>query len=127
MPVTDEVRKQMTDIIKNKKIKSVFQPIVSLRNGQVYGYEALSRITLENCSFHIGEAFEIAQEMNCLWAFEKLCRVQSIKASSKKPKGANQDIHRPIFRPFPSYAPKNHLFFPRQSFRMYMRSCMIRI
>lgn len=88
MPVTDAVRNQMTDIIKNKKIKAVFQPIISLRNGQVYGYEALSRITLENCSFHIGEAFEIAHEMNCLWAFEKICRVQSIKASSKKPKGA---------------------------------------
>lgn len=86
--VTNEIEKQMLEIIKNKEIRAVFQPIVSLQSGKVYAYEALSRITLKKCSFHIGEAFEIAQEMNCLWAFEKLCRVNSIKMAAQKPRHA---------------------------------------
>lgn len=88
MILTNEIKKQMMEILKNREIKAVFQPIVSLKNGTVYAYEALSRITLKQCSFRIGEAFEIAQEMNCLWALEKLCRVNSIKMSSEKPKHA---------------------------------------
>lgn len=105
MNITNEIQNQMTEIIKSKEIKSVFQPIVSLRNGTVFAYEALSRITLKKCSFNIGEAFEIAQELNCLWAFEKLCRINSIKMSSHKPKSAklflNVDpniIHDPGFK-----------------------------
>ena len=105
MNITSEINAQMNEIIKNKEIKAVFQPIVSLKNGSVFAYEALSRITLKKCSFNIGEAFEIAQELNCLWAFEKLCRINSIKMSSHKPKTAklflNVDpniIHDPGFK-----------------------------
>lgn len=105
MEITNRVRKQMWEIIENKEIKAVFQPIVSLKTGEVYGYEALSRISKKDCDFNIGEAFEIAQEMNCLWMFEKLCRVNSIKMSIHKPKGAklflNVDpniMHDPDFK-----------------------------
>ena len=37
-------------IINEKKIKSVFQPIVSLKTGEIVSFEALSRITLESCT-----------------------------------------------------------------------------
>lgn len=86
MILTNEMKKQMLEILKNKEIKAVYQPIVSLKDGTVFAYEALSRITLKQCNFSIGEAFEIAQEMHCLWALEKLCRINSIKMSSNKPK-----------------------------------------
>ena len=85
MNLTDDIKKQMWDILKNKEIKSVFQPIVSLKDGTVFAYEALTRITLKKCCFNIGEAFEIAQEMGCLWSFERLCRVSSIKKAARKP------------------------------------------
>ena len=85
MKITTEIKNQMMEILKNKEIKSVFQPIVSLKTGTVFAYEALSRITLKKCAFNIGDAFDIAQEMNCLWALERLCRVQSIKSASRKP------------------------------------------
>lgn len=105
MKITGKIKKQMLEIIENKEIKAVFQPIVSLKDGEIFAYEALSRISKENCDFNIGEAFEIAQEMKCLWAFERLCRSNSIKMSANKPKSAklflNVDpniMHDPDFK-----------------------------
>lgn len=85
MKITNYIISQMNEIIKNKEIKTVFQPIVSLKNGSVFGYEALSRITLKKCIFDIKEAFDIAREMNFLWTFELLCRKNAIKAAAEKP------------------------------------------
>lgn len=85
MKITNYIISQMNEIIKNKEIKTVFQPIVSLENGSVFGYEALSRITLKKCIFDIKEAFDIAREMNFLWTFELLCRKNAIKAAAEKP------------------------------------------
>lgn len=48
MIISDEIKEQLTDIIKRKEIKTLFQPIVSLKNGSVLAYEAFSRITLKN-------------------------------------------------------------------------------
>ena len=37
-------KEELLSIIEEGRIHSVFQPIVSLRDGQILGYEALSRI-----------------------------------------------------------------------------------
>ena len=86
--ITEEIRDQMTEIIKGKAIKAVFQPVVSLKNGSVFAYEAFSRITLKKCSLSISEAFDAAREMKRLWVFEMLCRKISIKAAADKPLNA---------------------------------------
>lgn len=65
MIISDEIKEQLTDIIKRKEIKTLFQPIVSLKNGSVLAYEAFSRITLKKCRFTINDAFDAAREMNC--------------------------------------------------------------
>ena len=39
-----EVRRKLIESIRSRKIVPYFQPIVSLRTGEVYGYEVLSRI-----------------------------------------------------------------------------------
>ena len=41
----DMVTQDLSNIISNKEIMTVFQPIISLRDGEVLGHEALSRIT----------------------------------------------------------------------------------
>ncbi len=46
--MSDLVKEALDYIIDNKKIKTVFQPIVSLRDGSIYGHEALSRIICES-------------------------------------------------------------------------------
>lgn len=93
MKITKDIEKQMNQLLDEKKIKSVFQPIVSLKNGKIFGYEALSRITIKDSCFSIGEAFEIAEEMNCLWSLEHLCRVNSLKMSQNKPQEAKLFIN----------------------------------
>ena len=74
-------------IINEKKIKSVFQPIVSLKTGEIVSFEALSRITLESCTLNIEELFKIANTIEQSWKLDQLCRKCAIKASQQMPLG----------------------------------------
>ena len=74
-------------IINEKKIKSVFQPIVSLKTGEIVAFEALSRITLESCPINIEELFKIANTLEQSWKLDQLCRKCAIKASQQMPLG----------------------------------------
>lgn len=74
-------------IINEKKIKSVFQPIVSLKTGEIISFEALSRITLESCQTNIEELFKIANTLEQSWKLDQLCRKCAIKASQQMPLG----------------------------------------
>ncbi|MBO4981449.1 MAG: EAL domain-containing protein [Lachnospiraceae bacterium] len=80
--------KDFWDIIKKQKIKPVFQPIVSLKNGKVIAYEALSRVTGEYKDIPIGEMFDMATRLGCLWKLEKVCRWLAMKKASEKPRSA---------------------------------------
>lgn len=88
MEITNEIKSRMAEIIKEKEIKTVFQPVVNLKNGTIFGYEALSRITLKKCSFTIGQAFEIARKMKRLLDFEIICRKSAVKSAVGKPQNA---------------------------------------
>ena len=72
-------------IINEKKIKSVFQPIVSLKTGEIVSFEALSRITLESCTLNIEELFKIANTIEQSWKLEQLSRKYDIKTSQQIP------------------------------------------
>ena len=74
-------------IINEKKIKSVFQPIVSLKTGEIVSFEALNRITLESCQINIEELFKIANTLEQSWKLDQLCRKCAIKASQQMPLG----------------------------------------
>ena len=76
------------EILEKERIRTVYQPIVKLKNGNIYGYEALSRATLEKCPCNIEELFQIAGETMQLWEFERLCRSTALKNASQKPLGA---------------------------------------
>lgn len=75
----------LSTILSDGHIKSVFQPIVSLEDGSVFGYEALSRISLSSCSINIEELFNIASQNKKLWELEKLCRIRALENSFTKP------------------------------------------
>lgn len=69
------------------KRKSVFQPIVSLKTGEIVSFEALGRITLESCTLNIEELFKIANTIGQSWQLDQLCRKCAIKASQQMPLG----------------------------------------
>ncbi|MPM23036.1 hypothetical protein SDC9_69498 [bioreactor metagenome] len=99
-------RKQvLTEVLFNSSIHTVFQPIVSLETGIVFGYEALSRISIPACEVGIEELFQIAHHQDRLWELEMLCRKKALQNAARQPRhGAlflNVDaniIHDPKFR-----------------------------
>lgn len=77
----NDIKSELEFIIRNGWIKSVFQPIVSLRDGTVLGHEALSRISYQSIIPTTEDLFRLAGEYNCLWDLELLCRVKSLEAA----------------------------------------------
>lgn len=73
-------KQQLLQIIEEKRITPVFQPIVSLTDGSVFGYEALSRIDMENYGISVEEMFILAQSCDVLWSLEYLCQKKALKA-----------------------------------------------
>jgi len=67
------------DILEKKSVIPVYQPIVSLKNGQILGYEALTRISDNSLDLNIEHIFRIADKLNRLWELETLCRKKALK------------------------------------------------
>ena len=84
---------EVEKIIDNEEIYPVYQPIVSLKDGKVVAYEALSRIAIEDPSINIMQLFEGASTLGRLWELEKLCRTEAIKNATSKPKGVKLFIN----------------------------------
>lgn len=68
------LREELNDIIENGRIRPVFQPIVSLSNGDIVGYEALSRIVEPREIKYSDELFHLAGLYGKIWELEQLCR-----------------------------------------------------
>lgn len=79
--MTEQIKEALNYIISNKKIKTVFQPIISLRDGSILGHEALSRITCESEIKNPEMLFTIAGKYNRLWELELLCRTEALEAA----------------------------------------------
>lgn len=73
-------------VIDDKKIKTVFQPIVSLRDGSVFAYEALSRITDPSPEMNIEELFHFSEIYNRIWDLEFLCRTTALETAFQEKK-----------------------------------------
>lgn len=80
----NEAIAELERIITDNQIYSVFQPIVSLRDCQITGYEALSRIRGNSTIQNTEELFHLAAENNMIWQLEQLCRISTFNALSKK-------------------------------------------
>ncbi|MDR1658909.1 MAG: GGDEF domain-containing protein [Desulfovibrio sp.] len=70
--------------MENRQIKTVFQPIVSLRDGSVLGHEALSRVSGENSHITPDVLFDFAQKYNLSPELEYLTRTIAITNASEK-------------------------------------------
>ncbi len=71
---------QFLDVLIKRDIRTVFQPIVSLRDGSAYGYEALSRGPIDTQMESPINLFDYAEKCNKLWELESLCRTKALEA-----------------------------------------------
>ena len=79
--VPSELEKQLCNIIENARIKTVFQPVVSLRDGSILGYEALSRGPADTPLQNPDALFGIARQCGKLWDLEQLCRTRALETA----------------------------------------------
>ena len=70
-------------ILYYKAIYPVYQPIVSLSDGHIYGYEALSRISDKALTMNIEHMFKTADKMNRSWELEALCRKKAMEHAAQ--------------------------------------------
>ena len=75
------LHRQIETIIDKSNITIVFQPIVSLRDGSVLGYEALARGPVDSPLYYPDALFDIAEEAGKLWELEQLCRTKALEAA----------------------------------------------
>jgi EAL domain-containing protein (putative c-di-GMP-specific phosphodiesterase class I)/CBS domain-containing protein len=75
---SDTVR-ELKEIIDKQTITPVFQPIVSLTDGSVIGYEALSRGPYGSRLEMPDALFSAAAEGDLVWELEYLCRTKALE------------------------------------------------
>lgn len=80
---TSELQKSLTRIIENEEIRTVFQPIISLRDGSILGYEALSRGPVNSPLQNPDALFGVATGCGKLWDLELLCRTKALESAYK--------------------------------------------
>ena len=69
----------LNKILENEFITPVYQPIVSLTDGHIFGYEALSRISAMDLEMDVGQLFRVADKMGKSWELEVLCRTKALR------------------------------------------------
>ncbi|MDP4089989.1 MAG: GGDEF domain-containing protein [Bacillota bacterium] len=83
--IYDEVM-ELENILRNGNISTVYQPIISLVNGEVIGFEALSRGPENSPLRNPDDLFTAAELHNRTWDMELLCRVKAIERAAELPK-----------------------------------------
>ena len=75
-------------LLKEGRIRTLFQPIVSLSDGSVFGYEALSRGPIGTRLESADALFSTAAERGVSAQLERICRFRAIANASSIPPGA---------------------------------------
>lgn len=99
MPLNTQTKKIMKkndtesfyNILENESISSVYQPIVSLTDGKIFGYEALSRISDKDVDFNIEQLFNISDKIDMSWKLETLCRTKALENAK------SMDVEKKLF------------------------------
>ncbi len=73
------MRQEFYEILNHSLLYPVYQAIVSLEDGTVFGYEALSRISKERSTMNISTLFAVAEDEKKVWELENLCRRVSLE------------------------------------------------
>lgn len=74
---------RLKKIISERQIHILFQPIVSLVEGKIHGYEAFSRGPEKSALESPGVLFSLAKEADLSWMLERICQEKALVWSTK--------------------------------------------
>ncbi|HXA17705.1 MAG TPA: EAL domain-containing response regulator [Thermoanaerobaculia bacterium] len=74
-----QLTRELRDIIRRKKVTTLFQPIVWAQEGTVFGYEVLTRGAPHSSFRNSDMLFAFAREANLAWALETVALEQALK------------------------------------------------
>ncbi len=83
MAIDEGLGERFMEILRNGEIATVFQPIISLKDGTLIGYEALSRGPGKSVFENPENLFDFARIHGKLWELEFLCRIKALENISK--------------------------------------------
>ena len=72
---------ELRDILLHRRIQTVFQPIVSLADAEILGYEALSRGPSGSILEQPDRLFAAATACDLLWELDLLCRFKALETA----------------------------------------------
>lgn len=78
-------QKEFLNVLRDNKIKTLFQPIIRVSNLEVFGHEALSRGLRSNGTLMSAkDLFEGAKSLDLLFNLDRQCREASVYAAAKR-------------------------------------------
>jgi EAL domain-containing protein (putative c-di-GMP-specific phosphodiesterase class I) len=78
-------RAELQRLIDERRVRSVFHPIVQIADRKVVGHEALTRPVGAHTFDSVEELFAFAERTDLLEAFERLCRSTAIRTAAAHP------------------------------------------
>lgn len=79
----ESIGERFMEILDKDEIYTVFQPIISLKDGFILGFEALSRGPKNSALENPGMLFDVARVYGKLWELEFQCRIKALESASK--------------------------------------------
>lgn len=80
--------REFREILELGRVRAVYQPIVNLRSGSVFAWEALARGPAESALASPARLFDVAEEAGAVFALEKVCREAAIRGFAPGDQGA---------------------------------------
>ncbi len=74
-----QLREQLSAIIREKMVTTVYQPIIDIKTGQTMGYEAFSRGPENSLLATPAQLYTIAVQNKMVFALEQVCRETALK------------------------------------------------
>ncbi len=71
------------NILKGKKVRTVYQPIVDLKQKATVGYEALTRLVEDGPLSNIPLLFEVARDCGKIKEFDEICVESALRSAQK--------------------------------------------
>jgi EAL domain-containing protein (putative c-di-GMP-specific phosphodiesterase class I)/GGDEF domain-containing protein len=85
---TSPMQREFREILELGRVRAVYQPIVNLRSGAVFAWEALARGPAESVFASPAMLFDFAEESGAVFALEKACREAAIQGFAAPQEGA---------------------------------------